>query len=360
MVGESLLNRIKQGYTFKIKEGKSHAVPKEYIEATERYSGQVRLGRDGQLLNYMAGHPFPQFRPDDPEAGLKLAWNLYWRWLGDDYKSGGNMKEGKVISYTIERDGSERRADNVSLTIRPRSRVTLNPKPVIPGYEHIDWMNVRANEYPRDSSGTVTLEIRYADPKVEDDIYIFVPSLRRIRRAPTVHRCATLAPTEFNYDDVNSFNGKVTDFRYRFLGEKKVLGNRSQERLPFRRKTGDYLPVDEGWEVRDAFVLEITPKDPSYCYPKKVIYIDKLHFEVSWFMMWDKDGNYLKEAFSFYVPVKLPDGQLVSSVGTVVIVNVQNGRSTALTAARNYNLDYKPTLFSLATLQQVMRGGSIR
>jgi hypothetical protein len=360
MVGENLLNRIKQGYTFKIKQPRLLQPLKDYVEATEKYSGQVRLGPDGRLLNYIAGLPFPNFDPNDPQAGLKLAWNFYWRWLGDDSKTGGGTKSGRIIRDAIERDGSERRADIIHHYIKTRSRVTLDSKPFLPGYEHIDWMQLRVDEYPRDTSGTTTLEIRYADPHREDDLYIYVPSIRRVRRSPPIQRCAVLPPSEFNFDDINNFNGKITDFDFKFLGEKKMLGNLSQRQLPFRRKQGDYLPLEEDWEIVDTYVLEITPKNPDYCYPRKIVYVDKVYLEGLWTMIWDSKGNYWKETFAFRTPVKLPDGREVSSVGTVVIVNVQNGRSTVLTAVRAYNQGYQPTLFTLATLQTVMRGGSIR
>jgi Protein of unknown function (DUF1329) len=360
MVGENLLNRIKQGYSFQIKEAKSLKPPNEYLEATERYSYQVRLGSNGELLNYVAGVPFPDVNLNDPQVGLKLAWNFYWRWLGDDYKTGGGTGEGKIIRYAIERDGSERRADVLHHTIKTRGRVTLDSKPQLPGYEHIDWMQLRADEYPRDTAGTTTLEIRYADPKREDDLYIYVPSIRRVRRAPPIQRCATIAPSEFNFDDINSFGGKVNDFNYRFLGQSKMLGNLAQQQIPFNRKSGDYLPLKENWEVVDAYVLEITPKNPNYCYPRKVIYFDVQNFEAFWTMIWDEKGNYWKEQFALRSVVKLPDGQEALSVGTVVILNLKNGRSTLVDAVRTYNQGYQPSLFTLATLQTVMRGGAIR
>jgi len=53
----------------------------------------------------------------------------------------------------------------------------------------------------------------------------------------------------------------------------------------------------------------------------------------------------------------LSDGQPILSIGTT---NVQNGRSTLVTSTRSYNQGYQPSLFTLATLQTVMRGGSIR
>jgi hypothetical protein len=360
MVGENLLNRIYQGYTVKIKEPTRIEPLREYDEATEKYSDKVRLGPNGELLNYVAGRPFPNFDRNDAQAGQKVAWNFYWRWVGDDYKNAGALKEGRIIRYFLDRDGSERRGDVINISIRARNRVTVDPKPVIPGYEHIDWMQIIADEYPRDSSGTTVLEMRYASPHIEDDFYVYVPSLRRIRRVPPIQRCGTIAPSEFNYDDVNSFNGKVTDFKYRLLGERKMLGNFSQGNLPFRRKTGDYLPLDEEWEIHDTYVLEITPKNPEYCYPRKVLYLDKLHFETIWTMIWDRQGRYWKEQFAFRYPLDLPERRQVYSVGTVVIVNVQNGRSTLVTVGRNYNYGYRPSFFTLATLQTVMRGGAIR
>jgi Protein of unknown function (DUF1329) len=360
MVGENLLNRIKQGYTLRIKPGRSIGVPKEFNVATTRYSGQVKLESNGELLNYVAGLPFPNVHLDDPQIGLKMAWNFYWRWVGDDYKTGGGTGGGKIIRYAIEKDGSERRAEVLHHTIKTRGRVTLDSKPWLDGYEHIDWMQLRADEYPRDTAGTTTLEIRYADAKREDDLYIYVPSIRRVRRAPPIQRCATIAPSEFNFDDINSFGGKITDFNYRFLGRSRMLGNFAQEQVPFYRKIGDYLPLKESWEIVETYGLEITPKDANYCYPRKVIYFDTQSFETFWTMIWDVKGNYWKEQFALRSPVTLTDGQVALSVGTVVIINVQNGRSTLVDAVRNYNQGYQPSLFTLATLQTVMRGGAIR
>ena len=359
MVGENFLNRVKKAHTIQIKSPKTYQPLKEYAAATEKYSPNVRLGPNGELLGYVAGQPFPKLDLSDAQIGQKLAWNFFWRWLGDDYKTGGAVKGGKIIRSAIERDGAERRADLVSYFLFPRTRYMLDPKPVIPGYEHIDYMQLRVDSYPRDAAGTTTLEIRYADPKRADDLYIYIPSIRRIRRASTTQRCQTLAPSEFNLDDINSFNGKITDFNYKFLGEKKMLANLSQERLPFNRKSGDYLPLDEKWEVVDTYVLEITPKDSNYCYPRKLLHLNKMTFDTHWTLIWDKRGEYWKEQFGNFTSVKLPDGREAWSVADVVIVNVQNGRSTIVTATRAYNNAYPASMFSLATLESIMRGGSI-
>jgi hypothetical protein len=360
MVGENLLNRIKGGYTFKIKESRPRREPKEYLAATEKYAGKVTLGSRGELINYVAGRPFPNISLSDPQAGLKLAWSFVRRWVGDDYKEGGATASGKAASYTIERDGSERLTEIVRHEIRTLGRVTLDPKPSFAGYEPIDWMVLRATEYPRDTSGTTTLEIRYVDPDREDDLYVYVPSIRRVRRAPPTQRCATLAPSEFNFDDVNTFNGKVTNFNYKFLGERQTLGIYSQPQVPLPRKPGDYLPLDEPWEIINVYVLEITPKNSNYCYPRKVLYIDTSNFQAAWGQIFDDAGNLWKEQINFNAMRKLVDGQEGLSPFTPIIVNLKNGRSTVLTTARAHNQGYQPSLFTLQTLQSVMRGGSLR
>jgi hypothetical protein len=359
MVGEEFLSRIKQGYSFKIKKPTTYEPPREYVEATKKYSGNVRLGPEGELLNHVAGLPFPRFNPSDPQAGQKVAWNFYWRWQGDDFKTGGGTEIGRIIRYAIERDGSERRADFISYFLFPRTRVTLDPKPVIPGYEHIDSLQLRVDTYPRDSSGTTILEIRYSDPKRPDDVFLYIPTLRRIRRVTTTQRCQTLAPSEFNLDDVDFFRGKITDFNYRLLGEKKVLTNYAQETVPYHRKKGDYLPSDEKWEVHEVYVLEITPKDPNYCYPKKILWIDKVAWETTWGMTWGKEGEYWKEMALFRFPVKLPDGQVVWQKGTGYVINVQNGRSTLLTPTKLYNQGLSPSLFTFSTMQRINRQGRV-
>ena len=166
--------------------------------------------------------------------------------MGDDYKNAGALKEGKIIRYFLEGDGSERRGDVINISIRARNRVTVD-RNLIPGYEHIDWMQIIADEYPRDSAGTTVLEMRYASPHTEDDFFVYVPSIRRIRRVPPVQRCTTLAPGEFNYDDVNSFNGKITDFKYKLLGEEECWATFLKSSCPFAaRPETIYLSMNSG------------------------------------------------------------------------------------------------------------------
>jgi hypothetical protein len=78
-----------------IVESGEYPVAPEYVEATVKYACQASLDERGNLVNYTAGQPFPysewakeatghacDLEPDDPEIGLKLAWNVNFRWQG--------------------------------------------------------------------------------------------------------------------------------------------------------------------------------------------------------------------------------------------------------------------------------------
>src|ERR1700680_1019877 len=61
--------------------------PPPYQDATEKYSGQVRLAPDHRdLIRFVAGQPFPLLDPNDPDVATKIMWNNAFRpFFTDDY-----------------------------------------------------------------------------------------------------------------------------------------------------------------------------------------------------------------------------------------------------------------------------------
>ena len=53
-----------------------------YVDATLAHYKNVVVG-DEQLQNFVAGRPFPLLDPQDPQAGLKAAWNMRYRDQGE-------------------------------------------------------------------------------------------------------------------------------------------------------------------------------------------------------------------------------------------------------------------------------------
>ena len=61
--------------------------PPPYQDATEKYSGQVRLAPDHRdLVGFVAGQPFPLLDSNDPDIAAKIMWNQYFKPIAtDDY-----------------------------------------------------------------------------------------------------------------------------------------------------------------------------------------------------------------------------------------------------------------------------------
>ena len=88
-------NLVSPGVYYKVAHGMSMKIvptqridwPPPYRDATEKYSGQVRLSSDHRsVLGYVAGQPFPLIDANDPFIATKIIWNNVFRPITtDDY-----------------------------------------------------------------------------------------------------------------------------------------------------------------------------------------------------------------------------------------------------------------------------------
>ena len=174
----------------------------------------------------------------------------------------------------------------------------IDPKPTIPGYENIEYMRMYRTLSPRDVSGTASLEVRYWDPDKGDDFWIYIPSIRRVRRLPTSARSSTRAPADYCWDDGAGWSGKTPSFNWKYLGERKILRN-FPKITPFRHERGEVMAPSEDtdWYLGDAYIIEQTPKDPkSYLIPKRFYQVNKDSFCMAGIWVFDKKGELWKSA----------------------------------------------------------------
>ena len=79
---------VRRGMQIEVVEPRPVRWRHAYAEATEKHASQVRLGPNGELVDYVAGLPFPSVTADDPEAGVKIMWNqAMGPWRPDDMQS---------------------------------------------------------------------------------------------------------------------------------------------------------------------------------------------------------------------------------------------------------------------------------
>ena len=258
-----------------------------YKAATEKYRGEPRIGPDDSLENYTAGQPFPMDEIDclgDPDAGTKIMHNHSYQWRGAGthtrfYYSYWDRGEELPLYY-------EGHAEGAALSHRSEPTHEKNKGDVFRGEKRKSASGPTV-EAPFDARGIVLLSYRYkssdkprADAK-NDDTWVYVPTLRRVRRISTAQRTDSISGTDFTFDDLFSFNGIVPQYTWECLGEQKILGpmNTKVKAYPYD-KDHNFGPyglsfADDRWDLRDTVVVRFTPKNSDHPYHHKDIYLDK-------------------------------------------------------------------------------------
>jgi hypothetical protein len=277
-------------------------LPASFLAASALHAGEARLGEDGVLEGWQAGLPFPE--PSEPELGAKILWNQYYRWRGDEtvidtYRTTqtdrwGNRRETRgvfqllTVAGRTDRDGPTELAGN-GRGIRTASKLVFT--------------------YPSESRWQTTLSYRYRDPTRDDDVWIYLPSTRRVLRVQGGRRCSPVRGSDFTPDDFFGFDGRVWEHRWRVVHEGPALALVHQAAIPPELDARGAWPVGEAWELREVWVVEGVPKDPGYCYGRRRLWIDKENFEVLHADVWDPGGVYWKGFLSTYGHGRVENGE---------------------------------------------------
>jgi len=279
-----------------------YAVPKSFREATERHAGQPRIDRKGNLSDYSAGLPFP---PDDidpkaKDAAVRWAFNLQHRYRGAGFRGKFRIVDfpsslGRAMTYEGE-----------FYLIQTRHRADLPESDyALPGSRQVF---ASGGEFfkPFDARNIMWRQLRPTRTQERyshsDDIFVYVPTMRKMRRsatswvdglflprytvagdsggggmpigggaaggigAPTgaINPTAALsiAVTEDMRRGLTGLTLRTNAFAWRFLGEVDVLapinGKRSGYPIEKERNFGvsGLSVASDTWDVRHAVVIE--------------------------------------------------------------------------------------------------------
>jgi hypothetical protein len=293
---------IQKGMALKIGETRSIAWPAKYKEATEKFSGQVKLN-GLNLENYVAGQPFPVIDPNDPAIAVKIMWNYgYTPALTDDSAAKNfDADTGPIFGGTSPM-GIERHflIDSVR-AIRYLGRLEVDPKPVWEtkeGYQGKGSLHPIIEPY--DLKGVGGLTFRYIDAAKQDDTWLYLPSLRRVRRLSTAQRSDALFGQDVDVDSFGGYAGHIAWMDWKLLGEKEVLGVVHAENYPTKWAAGgaDFAP-EEVWEKRKAYVIEGVSRLSQYAYGKRLLFVDKEAVVILGSDIFDRSGQLWKVWLSF-------------------------------------------------------------
>ncbi len=329
---------IKHGWPITITETKRIEWPKAFKEATEKYASQAKLTPDGlDVKNYVAGMPFPQIDPKDPQVAYKIMWNYSYQWLTTDDVDLRNFDAdtGSIAdhgSMSVERHFLLDHFRRLFWT----GRLYVEPKPEKPnpnGYRAQQGLYPILE--PFDLKGVGALGNRYNDSGKQDDSWLYQPSLRRVRRLSTAQRSDALFGQDTDVDSYYGYAGHIAWMDWKYLGEKEVIGAFHAKNYPVKWDAKVDWAFDDVWEKRKVYVVEGVSKLPQYAYSKRVLWIDKEAWVVPFTDIYDRSGELWKiwiNDFSFRTSVPgagaitYPDE--MGFVPSIVMVDMQLEHAT--------------------------------
>ena len=153
---------------------------------------------------------------------------------------------------------------------------------------------------PADVKGTGVLVYDYADKA--DDVWVYLPALRKTRRIVSSQRSKSFMGSEFSYGDLNI--PPLDDFTYKLVKEETYDG-------------------DACW------VIDVAPKNDKIAgdegYSKKTYWISKDEHAVRKGLYYDLDGELLKELHNDDIKLLDPKKKRYRAM-RMEMTNKQNGR----------------------------------
>ncbi len=175
---------------------------------------------------------------------------------------------------------------------------------------------------PSNVKGTGFLTFDYKDPKVDDDQWLYLPALRKVRRISASDRGDYFLGTDMTYEDMK-LEGKLEPADYHY----KVLG--------LEQQNGQSLLKMEGTPHSNAIARELG-------YGRVEFLVNQDNWVIQSSEYWGPKGNYLKS-------VMMSDIRQVSGIWTrhnIEAVNHKTGHKTLFEFSEvDYQTRVKDSLF---------------
>ena len=153
-------------------------------------------------------------------------------------------------------------------------------------------------DWPKDIDGTALLT--WSHKTGDDDQWLFLPALRRVKRISSSNKSGSFVGSEFSYEDLSS--QEVEKYKYKYLR-------------------------DEACGKLQCFVIERYPVDPRSGYTRQVTWIDKTEYRVQKIDYYDRKSSKLKTLTM--TDYRKYQGKYWRA-HLLVMVNHQSGKSTEL------------------------------
>lgn len=350
--------------------------PLDYVEATLRNKGRARFDENNNVVTddgkpWIGGLPFTE-----PTSGLEVFVGITLSWGRHD------VSFYPVKDFEINPTGDQGYYyEVVWVEFQPTGRVTLDPKPYLPGHEDMLRYQTVLFTYPNDAKGTSFLSSWYYDQRKFPELHGYLPQFKRVRQFPASQRFEPLiaGSTLYLSDAWAAGDPYLTWGNYKIVDRGPFLSGLSEnwhsEHENWEGGTHGGPKGDTFWDtnvelIPEVIVVEAEPTGyPRAPISKKRVWFDARTLLPVNMVSYDRRGEPFKSfdgTYSMYEngDQKVMDGaQPYWSWCNVHAHNVQSDRMTRLVQVKNlrgYEMKVNdPSIFDdFLTLQALRRMGT--
>jgi len=353
-----------KGLTMKLAHAKPHPIDPVLKKAGEKNRTTVSLDPETRrVVDWKAGAPFPDIKLDDPDAGMKVIWNLFY---------GRPRGDSQVFPNTsIAMINGEKGIEGV--THQELTRVFLKGllrrpgKPTLGSGKLFD-KNILVMTAPDIFKGNGLLFYRY-DTGGTDYLLIYAKDANKVVKWSGDFWMDQIGETDFLGDDLLIFSAYPTWYDgYKILAKKKILviantahpffNNDAVEDADlfpgFETQTKPHWNPVDVWEPREVYVIEATAP-ALHPYSRKILYIDPENWVPYLGEFYTKKGELWKTTIQGYhvFPIeKEPKGSILWPTWALIVDFKRNhGTIFATDDSVRFNEVIDPALISLNTLK---------
>ncbi len=343
---------IENGYSVPIVETTDRTVlhSPSFMEVSKTNKGVAKIGSNGEIQNYNGGRPFMDLTTDDPQVGVKAAWNFYYRYQTDAFPSEWNY-------YLTDAKGNVKRLWGQADNCQYNFRTDVPPKPTFdPKSTEVKRKYIISFFGPFESKNLSQLLVQYLDPTRKNDVWVYVPGLRRATRSGAGAGCDALGGFVSVMDDDYGFAGNMLDFEFHFIREAEMLVPTIAPNYPefWEIPKGLHCPLVKV-EKRKLWVIEAIPKDPNYCYSKREWFVDPETFYILNSQNYDQAGELWKNYWLAWAKIPNPTNvggfaQEIASGGCTDFKIWEGGPLVSIT--KEVNIKYIPGDFTIDAMRR--------
>jgi hypothetical protein len=330
-------------------------LPRKYLQDTARYSNRVTLTRTSSggyvPKGYVAGLPFPNPLEGDPALrGQRIFWDAYYRYQP-------RVQSAPGYTYTLDSYGNMTQSSEVRAVYSQLAYLSeLEFPQTIPDGEPYYFARFEEQLAPEQGKYSAVLDLIPSDPTQLDELYEYVPTLRKSLRLSQEARCARVFGSDYLIDDESGGPpGLPQLFQIDYLGEKQILAlehatresfdfplapTQLDDRYYYRGGAGIVpfpKPAMGIWELRDSYVISLKrlPRfAKGYCYSERVMYVDKEnYFGAGELDLYRAPGDLYKTQLVFLCPAEIPAtggdvAELLTGPNTGLLVDFPNRHVT--------------------------------